>query len=220
MTVRTREVSEMSASDYADDARRIERDYVDPESTSIEEIREDLEDADFAAAAIPDIEDWIPSRGDIRVPSDPDEAHEGGVLTREKVEKAVVQADDIGYSEERRDALTDGVSREIGAPSEENLRASQVQQVTESVAPADVVEGDERTTPVSIVRNTEGEVVGTVGASGPGEAVAEEVGGEHLGDLNEFRSRQRSQPAPDGRRAALTVETPSGRREIVGEVDL
>lgn len=209
-----------SASEYEEDARRIERDYVDPDSTSIEEIREDLEDYDFAAAAIDYIEDWIPSRGDIPVPEDPEEAHEGGVMTREMVDKAVEQADKIGYSGARKQALSDGVSREIGAPRESDLRSAQLEQVTESVSPAAIVEGDERTTPVSIVRNTEGDVVGTVGASGPGEAVAEEMGGEHLGDLNEFRSRQRSQPAPGGRQAGLYLETPSGQRELVGEVDL
>lgn len=210
----------MSASEYQEDARRIERDYVDPESTEIEEIREDLEDADFAAAAIDDIEDWIPSRDDIAVPEDPDDAHSGGILTRDEVESAVNQADDIGYSEERRDALTDNVSRQIGAPEASELQQAQLQQVTESVTPSEVVEGDTRSTPVSVVRDTEGDVVGTVGAEGPSTAVAEEVGGEHLGDLNEFRSSQRAQPAPGGRQAGLYVETPSGERRMVGEVDL
>lgn len=207
-----------SAGEYKEDAERIERDYVDPSSETREEVRQDLEDADFAQAAIDDIEDWIPTREDVEIPSTPEEAHDGGVMTREQVESAVSQAEDAkgaDYSDAREDALTDAVSQEIGAPTQQNLETSQIQTVSESVTPSEVFEDDTRSTPVSVVRDTEGDVVGTVGSRKAGQDVAEEVGGEYLGDLNEYRSSMTAKPAPGGDRAMLYVDD-----EAVGEVDL
>lgn len=208
-----------SAADYAEDARRIENQYIDPESTTQDEIRQDLEDAGFEHG-INDIENWFPTVDDVDVPSDPDEAHSGGILTREEVRDRVRDADDVGFSGERTEALTDAVSRGVGAPSRESVQQSQFESISESVAPSDVIPGDDRPSPVSVVRDTEGQIVGTVGTRAAGPDVAEEIGGEYLGTLSEFQGSQRSQPAPDGRRAAIYVETPSGDRRMVDEVDL
>lgn len=202
-----------SAGEYKEDAQRIERDYTDPESVDEDQLREDLEDADFAQAAIEDVVDWFNTREEVREMLG--EPHEDGITTRKDVEVAVEATDEVGYSSERTDALTDAVSSEVGAPTAQEAQRAQLSAVNESVSPGDVIEGDERTTPVSVVRDTSGDVVGTVGSPGTGRDVAEAVGGEYLGGPKDLADRMSVRPAPGGDEGLVYVDdSPVGEVEI------
>lgn len=202
-----------SAGEYKEDAQRIERDYTDPESVDEDQLREDLEDADFAQAAIDDVVDWFNTGEEVRETLG--EPHEDGITTREDVEAAVEATDEVGYSSERSDALTDAVSSEVGAPTAQEAQRAQLSAVSESVSPGEVIEGDDRSTPVSVVRDTGGDVVGTVGSPGTGRDVAEAVGGEYLGGPQDLADRMSVRPAPGGDEGLVYVDD-----SPVGEVDL
>lgn len=202
-----------SAGEYEDDARRIARDYVDPEAVDVEEIADELRDADFADAAVDDVLSWFPDSEEVTTSLG--EPHDEGITTREDVERVVDEVDEVGYEDERRDALTDAVSREVGAPSEAEARRAQLTAVSESVSPGDVIEGDDRSTPVSVVRSQSGDVVGTVGPAGSGADVADELGTEYIGGPNDLTEQMRVEPAPGGREGLVYVDD-----DPVGEVEL
>lgn len=195
------------ASGYEEDARRIERDYVDPSSTSPSEIEADLEANDFAN---PDeVAEWILSDEDVGGPAlDP---HSDGITTREEIARAVGEADEVGYTGSRQEAVTSSIASDVGAPSESALQRAQLQALTgETVTP----EGG--STQVSIVSNTEGEPVAAVGGgSSAGPQVAEERGLRHYSSPTEFNESMTAQPAPDGSRALLYANG-----DAVGEVGL
>lgn len=201
--------------EYKDDARRIEKKYINPESETDDEVKADLEDADFAQASIDEIKEWMLTRED--VPLNETNAHRDGVTTREEVQREVEDADDVGFSTDRRESITTEVSREIGAPTESDLQRAEIQMVSqETVTPGDVIEGDTRSSQISVVRNQQGEPVATIGGAGSsGRDVAEELGAEHYSSPQEYTDDLSAKPAPDGRRALLY----SGG-EAVGEVDL
>ena len=202
-----------SASEYSEDAQRIERDYVNPESTSRAEVEADLEAADFAN---PDeVGEWVTSAEDVGIT--PETAHTDGITTREQVEAAVEQADEVGYSSDRREALTDTVSRDVGAPSQSDLQRAQIQTLAqESVTPSEVIEGDTRTSQISVVRNQQGEAVAAIGGGGSaGEDVAQELGATHYSSPQSYNDSMTAKPAPGGRKALLYSDG-----EAVGEVDL
>lgn len=203
----------MSAAEYSDDAQRIERDYVDPNSQSYADVLDDLEDADFVNGK--EVADWMLTRDDVDITGDT--AHTNGVTTREEVAEAVSKADDVGYSEERKNALTDGVSRDVGAPKESELRKAEIGMVSETTTPSAEIEGDTRTSQLSLVRNQGGDVVGVVGGGGSaGKDVAEQLGADHYGGIKEFTDSLYAKPAPDGRKALLY----DADGDTVGEVDL
>lgn len=200
----------MSETAYKDDAKRIERDYVRPESTSPEEIEADLENADFAN---PDeVGEWILSDEDVGGAAlDP---HSEGVTTREQVESDVEQADGVGYSDNRREAVTDSIASEIGAPSESELRGAQAR----AIGNADTITPEGGSTPVSVVRGNNGEPVAAVGGgSSAGPAVAEEQGVPHYSSPQSFSDSMSAKPAPDGSKALLYTNDGT---DAVGEVDL
>lgn len=201
--------------EYREDARRIERDYVDPSSETTDDVAKDLENADFAQASIDEIKEWVLTRDD--VPLNDTNAHRDGVTTREDVLSEVEDADDVGFSTDRRESITTEVSREIGAPTEGDLQQAEIRMVSqESVTPGDVIEGDDRRSQISVVRNQEGEAVATIGGAGSsGRDVAQALDAEHYGSPQEYTDSLSAKPAPDGRRALLY----SGG-EAVGEVDL
>ncbi len=194
--------------EYGEDAQRIERDYVRPESTSPEEIEEDLENADFANPE--EISEWILSEEDVGGAAlDP---HSEGVTTREQIESDVEQADGVGYSESRREEVTDAIARDVGAPSESDLQQAQLQAITsgEQVTP----EGG--STSVSVVTNQSGEPVAAVGGgSSAGPKVAEEQGVPHYSSPQQFNDSMSAKPAPDGSRALLYANG-----DAIGEVNL
>lgn len=202
-----------SASEYKEDARRIERDYVDPSSTSRGDIESDLKDADFGNPG--EIADWMMDETDVGL--DSSNTHLDGVTTREEVERAVNEADDIGYSSDRREALTDAVSKDVGAPRESDLRSAQFQALSqESVTPGEVIEGDSRRSQISVVRNMDGDPVATIGGGGSaGRDVAEALGATHYSSPQQFNDSMSAKPAPDGREALLYSDD-----EAVGRVDL
>ncbi|WP_344055346.1 hypothetical protein, partial [Streptomyces thermoalcalitolerans] len=51
--------------EYAEDADRIEREYIDPSSTSEDDLEADLRDNDFAEGAIKDIKEWFTTSDDV-----------------------------------------------------------------------------------------------------------------------------------------------------------
>lgn len=203
----------MSAAEYSDDAQRIERDYVDPNSTTYDDVMGDLEEADFGN---PDeIADWMLTTDKVGVT--PDTAHTDGVTTREQVAEAVNDADEIGYSEERKKALTDRVSHDVGAPSESDLTRATIGMVNEQTTPSEQIEGDSRTSQLSLVRNQGGDVVGVIGGGGSaGRDVADELGADHYGSVQGFTKSLSAKPAPDGRKALLYDKD----GDALGEVDL
>ena len=204
-----------SAGEYSEDAKRIKRDYTDPDDVTKGELREALEDADFADAAIDEIvgDGWFPTAAEVT--EEVGEPHQQGITTREDVGDAVDAVDEVGYDDDTHDALTDAVSREVGAPTAQEAQRAQLSAVSESVSPGEVIEGDDRSTPVSVVRDTGGDVVGTVGSPGTGRDVAEAVGGEYLGGPQDLADRMSVRPAPGGDEGLVYVDD-----SPVGEVDL
>lgn len=202
----------MDAEEYPDDVRRILDKYVDPESVTNAETKADLDDWDFANSQ--EVADALPTRDDVEI--DRDTAHSDGVTTREEVEQKVAEADEVGV-DERRDALTDAVAREVGAPTEQELQRAQIEAVNDTVTPGDVIEGDDRTSQISVVRDTSGDVVATVGGAGStGRDVADELGADHYGSIEDFADGMSVEPAPDGRRGLLRDRD----GDAVGEVEL
>jgi len=203
-----------SAGEYSDDAKRIKRDYTDAEDVTEDELREALRDADFADAAIDEImgDGWFPTADEVSEAVG--EPHSDGITTREDVGDAVDAVDEVGYGDDTHDALTDAVSREVGAPSEQEAQRASIEAVSDTVTPGEVIEGDERSTPVSVVRNTDGETIGTVGGNAADD-VADELGVRSFGDVNEFSSSLSVRPAPGGNEGLVYAGD-----EAVGEVDL
>lgn len=197
------------ADTYSEDARRIERDYVDPSSTTTADIEADLREADFGnpeevAGGIMDEED---------VGLDSSNTHLDGVTTREQVADAVAEADKIGYSEDRKGALTDAVSKKVGAPRESDLRSAQAR----TVAQADQVTPEGGSTSVSVVRNSDGDAVAAFGGGSKkrGQSVAEETGAKYYSSPDAYMASLSAKPAPGGREALLYSDG-----EPVGRVDL
>lgn len=97
-----------------DDADRVEKEYVDPSSTTREEIRADLEEAGFPGESIDAFDPMLGSVDDVI-----DGAQsKRQITTREDVERS---ARSVARSRGRTEALTDAASQELGAPSEAAL---------------------------------------------------------------------------------------------------
>ena len=196
--------------EYGEDAQRIERDYVRPTSTDPDEIEADLENADFANPE--EIAEWILSSEDVG--GEALEPHSQGVTTREQIESDVEQADGVGYSESRKDAVTSEIARDVGAPSESELRQAQLEAVTQ----ADQVTPEGGSTGVSVIKGPEGEPVAAVGGgSRAGPQVADEQGVPHYSSPQQFNDSMTAKPAPDGSRALLYTNDGA---DAVGEVSL
>lgn len=184
--------------EYEEDARRIEREYVDPTATTEAEIENELRNADFAEDAVEDIKDWILNTEDVGGPAlDP---HSDGVTTREQIEQAVEQADSVGFSESRKDSVTSEIAQDVGAPTESELRGAQAR----AIGGADDVTPEGTTTTVSLIRGTDGEPAAVVGGtSRTGPEAAEEFGVDHYSSPQEFSDSMSVQAAPDGSRGLL-----------------
>jgi len=197
-------------SDYDEDAKRIASDYVSPDSTSQDDYEQDLEEADFANPA--EIAEGLFSEEDVGGSvTDP---HSQGVTTREDIERDVEQADDVGYPDDRREAITDKLSRDVGAPTESELQQAQLS----AIANADNVTPEGGSTPVSVIRDPDGEPVAAVGGgSRAGPEVAEDQGVPHYSSPQEFNDSMSAKPAPDGSKALLYT---NDEQDAVGEVDL
>lgn len=150
------------ASPTDDDVARVDRDYVDPDSTSRDEIREDLEDAGIDGGSADAFEDRIVDVDDVAERVD----DEGRVATRDEVDRAARSIDEP-HNAVREPALADDAAEQIGAPTESELtraRASAARQVDEdgtirSNPDLDPLGGDEgrEIGPVSdVTRNTGG----------------------------------------------------------------
>lgn len=198
-----------SAGEYEEDARRIKSDYTDPDDVEEGDLRDALEDADFAQSSIDDVLSWIPNAEEVREAVG--EPHADGITTREDVEAAVDSVDGVGYDDGSHDALTDAVASEVGAPTEQEARRVQIEATTGDVRTPE----DGRSTSASVVRNTHGDAVGVVGPKGWGSEVAETEGVEYLGGPNQLAETMSVKPAPGGREGLAYV-----RGEPVGEVDL
>ena len=206
---------------YEEDAARIERDYVDSDSVDVQDILEDLDDADFdftegdRGSFLDAIMDDIGSTDDVDIePNSPDKE---GITTREEVDGIVRSSTgDKAVSSDRQDAITDAVSSEVGAPRSSDLRSAQIGTLSDSVTPSDVIDGDSRTSQISVVRNSRGDAVATIGGGGAsGEDVASELGTEHFSSPAEYTSSLSAAPSPDGSSAAITLGD-----DVVGEVDI
>lgn len=128
------------SSEYPDDAARIERDYVSPDSATQAEVQSDLEAAGFEGKPLGQFS------GDI-VTSDEvvDEVSESrGITTRETVEDVADSVvSDKGYNSSRSDVVADEAAKDLVAPS-----SSEVDQARQqAVQNADLDEGVLRSNP-------------------------------------------------------------------------
>jgi len=205
-------------SDYEEDAERIERDYVDADSVTEEEIRRDLRDAGFAPDSIDDVSGWMGDLDDVSI--DRESAHSDGITTREDVSRTVDRDLDASdkTAETRRDAIEDAVARDIGAPRESDLRREQTRSLTQNTGtPGELLDdpSDTRTTPVSLVEDSRGNTVASIGGGAGGREVADELGVRHYSSPEAATRDMGSAPSPDGSRAALTLGD-----DVVGEVEI
>jgi hypothetical protein len=199
--------------DYEDDAARIEREYVDPDSATEQDIRDDLDEAGFDESAIDSfVDDVVDQMGTVEdVGLDRGNAHADGITTAQDVERAVEEMSSDKISSDRNGAIADEVSSEIAAPSESELQNDEVQTLTqETVTP----EGG--STPVSVVRNQSGDAVATIGGgSNQREQVADQVGAERsYSSPQEAVDDLGGVPAPDGSSLGLTLGD-----DVIGEVN-
>lgn len=201
---------------YKEDAARIERDYIKPESTDEDDIKADLEDADFAGDSIGDILSWMADSDDVT--GELGDPHTDGVTTREDVQNAVDSVGRNYQAEGRADNLTDAVSGKIGAPSQGELQRAQFGAIAsgETTTPNEALgRSDAGKQSVTLVENTQGEVVGTVGGGKGGREVADSLGARHYTNPQEFNDSMTVTPTPDGRAGILRADG-----EPIGEVDL
>ncbi len=120
---------------------------------------------------------------------------QGGPVFREQVETAVGEvAGSREFVGESADEVATEQAREIGAPRESEYRQAAVDTLTEeTVTPADSPDiPGESSTPIPIVRNQQGEVVGVqvAGSQKAAEAVAESRDAEVVGGVDEFGLEQ------------------------------
>jgi len=198
---------------YEEDAERIEREYVESDSATEAEIREDLDEAGFDQSAIDDfvddVVDAMASVEDLGIDR-VDGPHSDGITTREDVERA---AEDVAAEEiagDRTGAIADRAADDIAAPSESELQQSQIQTLTQdSVVP----EGG--STPVSVVRNQSGDAVATIGGgSNQRQQVADQVGAERsYSSPQEAVDDLSGQLSPDGSSLGLKLGD-----DVIGEV--
>jgi len=203
--------------DYEEDVERIEREYVGSDSVDPDQILEDLEEAGFDfdegdRGAFKDaIMDGIASTDDVGV--EPNRAGRDGITTREDVEQAVRETASSGKiaSGGRSDAITDAVASEVGAPSEGDLQRAQQDTLTggETIDTTDTLS-------TSVVRDSRGNAVATIGGGKRGREVSEDIGAQrHYSSPQEAVDDMGAAPSPDGSSAALTLGD-----DVVGEVDL
>lgn len=198
----------MSEAEYADDIARVERDYTDPQSTSREDVRADLEDSDFANETIPMFEDGILTEDEIEVPdrtgTDP--------TTREDVSELVDAAKRDDQSGFRSDAVTDAVATKEAAPSKADLDQARVAIASENLTdetpeglstPTSVLRSDPDLDPLS--EGGEGRELGRMGTRGDGTSISD--------------FEQVVEPNPDGESGTLIFER-NGERYPMKEVDL
>jgi len=198
--------------DYEEDAERIEQEYVESDSATEAEIREDLDEAGFDQSAIDDfVDDVVDAMASVEdLGIDRETAHSDGITTREDVERA---AEDVAAEEiagDRTGAIAERAADDIAAPSESELQQSQIQTLTQdSVVP----EGG--STPVSVVRNQSGDAVATIGGgSNQRQQVADQVGAERsYSSPQEAVDDLSGQLSPDGSSLGLKLGD-----DVIGEV--
>jgi hypothetical protein len=198
---------------YEDDAERIERDYVDPDSATEQEIRDDLEDAGFDESAIDSfVDDVVEQMGTVDdVGVDLGNAHGDGITTQQDVERAVEEMGSDEIVGDRSGAIADEVANEIAAPSESELQSAEIDSLTQ-----DTVTPEGGSTPVSVVRNQSGDAVATIGGgSNQREQVADQVGADRsYSSPQEAVDDLGGVPAPDGSSLGLTLGD-----DVIGEVN-
>lgn len=190
----------MGSSPDEDDVERVDREYVDPDSTTRDEIRADLEDAGIEGDAATAFETRMLTASAVAQAA---EDAESGVVTREDVESAVSRSS-VPHALSRENALVDAASQEIGAPTESSLaqaRASVAQRVDD--------EGVVRTDPsLDPLGGGDGREIGTV------SEVSENTGGRGGG------LREVVEPSGRGKGTFYYEDTESGARYPVAEVEI
>lgn len=107
------------SSEYPEDAERIEPTYVDPDSETLDEVRSDLEDAGFGDDSAEKFAEELVVSEDVIEEINPDDRV--GVTTREDVDQTVNELDNYDMDNRRKDSVTEGTAREIGAPTENQV---------------------------------------------------------------------------------------------------
>lgn len=190
----------MGSSPDESDVERVDRDYVDPDSTDRSEIRDDLEDAGIEGDAATAFENRML---DTDAVVDAVESSESGIVTRDDVESAV-DSSSVPHAEGREGALVDDASQEIGAPTESSLanaRGSVAQRVGD--------DGVVRTNPdLDPLGGSDGRAIGEV------SEVTQNTGGRGGG------LREGVEPRGEGRGVYYYEDTSSGERYPVAEVNI
>lgn len=119
--------------DYQDDVERVERDYVDPQSVTRQQVRQDLEEAGIEGNAADMFESNIltvdAAMGEVP------EAGPGEIRTRQDVERSVMAMDGPGEhggdpDPARAQAIARDAAVELGAPDEAELTRARREAVS------------------------------------------------------------------------------------------
>ena len=140
-----------------------------------------------------------------------------GPVFREDVERAVETAPGDLPSGVDPDSTADQLSREIGAPSRQEVEQARVQAATpdDAITPAerDDLSSDSKTE-INVIRDESGEAVGAFGGTEQGgvtpEQTAEEIGVEYLGSVSDVNDS--IELAQSEGRAELQVDGKTVRR--------
>ena len=192
----------MGDSPTEEDVERVDSDYVNPSSTSRDEIRADLEAEGIDGGAADTFEDRLVNADDV-VDAVEQSRGEREVTTREDV-GSTVDSLDRPRNQERDPSLVDDASQEIGAPTESALGQARA-QAAQNVDEDGVVRSDPSLDPLA--SGDEGREIGEV------SEITEATGGRGGG------MREGVEPTGSGR-GTYYFEDGSGNRYPVAEVDL
>lgn len=181
-------------------------------------VSDDYNQSDRQATVEREIRQSVATREDVQQAVHERQASKGDRPTfREEVETAVDEvASRKQFVGESPDQVAGEQAREIGAPRENDFRRATAQTIAkaEQVTPADVVDGTRAKTPVSVIRDAQGDVVAATGGPSDeiGRQVAEQYGADYM-DTSDVESSMNVEGTGD--RVSLTL-----RGQKLGEIDV
>lgn len=160
---------------YDDDAARIDREYIPDDATTQAEINRALEDAGFPKASQSHISSWLVDEADAW------EQVGDGVQDADSVQRELDRASRGTVSDRRAEQIADNVESEIRGSKAQTL--AQSDQVTPSEAGV-----SDRSTPVSVIRDTSGNAVGVAGGlEDDRQAIADQEGARAYDSLQDLQ---------------------------------
>lgn len=214
------QIARQTDGQYAEDARRIQRDY-NITGTTRDEIRQQLEDADFSPASIEDVAGWIVTVDDL----DLDSAHLDQITTQEDIRDALDDADTVGMPDSHKQRLVQDASSRVGAPT----RAEKRDRMLEAIERRETITPEGSSATDEIIRDMNGEavVIQTRGGRnrdvrGQYEQTDPDLVDAAVRDSGDLFDEENYtvEPAPDGRRGMLYFVADDGTRHPMTEVDI